>query len=61
MIISIFFDSIAESLAAGQRVETLGLCTFGVMKYKSYAGLNPKTGEKVKVKPIIKNPRKPQD
>ena len=51
MIVSIFFDSIAESLATGQRVEIRGLCSFGVKKYKSYRGLNPKTGEAVKVKP----------
>ena len=32
------------------RVEIRGLCSFYVKKYKAYAGRNPKTGEKVKIK-----------
>ena len=31
------------------RVEIRGLCSFYVKKYKSYAGRNPKTGERVQV------------
>ena len=50
-IVSIFFDSISDSLASNARVEIRGLCTFAVKEYQSYTGLNPKTGEKVKVKP----------
>jgi len=50
-IIEIFFDKMAESLAAGGRVEIRGLCSFYVKDYKSYTGRNPKTGENVKVAP----------
>jgi integration host factor subunit beta len=41
----------ADALARGDRVEIRGLCSFSVKKYKSYTGRNPKTGEKVKIKP----------
>lgn len=50
-IVQIFFDSMADSLAAGERIEIRGLCSFFVKKYKSYTGRNPKTGEKVQIKP----------
>ena len=50
-VVDLFFNEIANSLAKGDRVEIRGLCSFYVMKYKAYAGRNPKTGEKVKVKP----------
>ncbi len=46
-----FFDEMANALATGDRVEIRGLCSFYVKKYKSYTGRNPKTGEKVKIKP----------
>jgi len=45
-IVQIFFDSMADSLAAGERIEIRGLCSFFVKKYKSYTGRNPKTGKK---------------
>ena len=35
----------------GGRVEIRGLCSFFVKEYRSYTGRNPKTGEKVKIKP----------
>jgi integration host factor subunit beta len=50
-IVRIFFDSMADELAKGQRVELRGLCSFYVKKYKSYIGKNPKTGEKVVIQP----------
>ena len=50
-VIDLFFGSISEALAKGDRVEVRGLCTFFVKKYKAYAGRNPKTGEPAKVKP----------
>ena len=46
----LFFDSISDALAKGDRAEIRGLCSFFVKKYKGY-GRNPKTGKKVKVKP----------
>ncbi len=50
-IVDMFFNEMADALAEGERVEIRGLCSFYVKKYKAYAGRNPKTGEKVKVKP----------
>jgi integration host factor subunit beta len=50
-IVTLFFVKIADSLAQGGRVEIRGLCSFFVKKYRSYTGRNPKTGDKVKIKP----------
>ncbi|MGB5420688.1 MAG: HU family DNA-binding protein [Desulfobacterales bacterium] len=50
-IIQIFFDSMSDALAAGERVEIRGLCSFFVKEYKAYTGRNPKTGEKVLINP----------
>ena len=50
-IVTLFFDKMAEALAQGDRVEIRGLCSFFVKKYSGYTGRNPKTGEKVKIKP----------
>jgi integration host factor subunit beta len=50
-VINLFFDKMANALAQGERVEIRGLCSFYVKKYKAYTGRNPKTGEKVKIKP----------
>ena len=50
-VVAIFFDSMSDSLVKGERVEIRGLCSLYVKKYKSYVGRNPKTGEKVTIKP----------
>ena len=50
-IVSLFFDKLSDALAKGDRVEIRGLCSFFVKKYRGYTGRNPKTGEKVKIKP----------
>ncbi|MEA3230150.1 MAG: HU family DNA-binding protein [Thermodesulfobacteriota bacterium] len=50
-VVQIFFDDMAETLAKGDRVEIRGLCSFYVKNYKSYTGRNPKTGDKVRIKP----------
>ena len=50
-VINLFFNEMADALAQGARVEIRGLCSFFVKKYRSYTGRNPKTGEKVKIKP----------
>ena len=50
-VVDLLFNEMANALAEGDRVEIRGLCSFYVKKYKAYAGRNPKTGEKVKVKP----------
>ena len=48
-VIELFFDSMSEALAKGDRVEIRGLCSFYVKEYKPYQGRNPKTGESVEV------------
>ena len=50
-VVDIFFNEMGTALAKGERVEIRGLCSFFVKKYRSYTGRNPKTGEKVKIKP----------
>lgn len=50
-VVKIFFDSMANNLAEGERIEIRGLCSFFVKEYKSYTGRNPKTGERVTISP----------
>lgn len=50
-VVQIFFDSMTDAMARGERVEIRGLCSFYVKNYKSYVGRNPKTGEKVTISP----------
>lgn len=50
-VVEVFFDNMANTLASGDRVEIRGLCSFYVKEYKSYTGRNPKTGERVVIKP----------
>jgi integration host factor subunit beta len=48
-VVNLFFETIADSLANGDRVEIRGLCSFYVKEYGSYIGRNPKTGKKVQI------------
>ena len=48
-VIDLFFESMSEALARGDRVEIRGLCSFYVKEYESYKGRNHKTGERVQV------------
>jgi integration host factor subunit beta len=50
-IVDIFFNTMADALENGERVEIRGFGSIFVKDYKSYTGRNPKTGEPVKVKP----------
>lgn len=50
-VVEMFFDTMADAMVKGDRVEIRGLCSFYVKNYKSYTGRNPKTGEKVTIKP----------
>jgi integration host factor subunit beta len=50
-IVDLFFGKISDALAAGDRAEIRGLCSFSVKEYNSYQGRNPRTGERVKVAP----------
>jgi integration host factor subunit beta len=50
-VVDLFFNEMTKALAKGERVEIRGFCSFFVKKYKAYTGRNPKTGEKVEIKP----------
>jgi integration host factor subunit beta len=50
-VVDIFFNGMFDTLTKGDRVEIRGLCSFFVKEYDGYTGRNPKTGEKVKIKP----------
>ncbi len=50
-VVDLFFDKMADALANGERVEIRELCSFCVKEYKGYTGRNPRTGEKIKIKP----------
>jgi integration host factor subunit beta len=50
-VVDLFFGKVAGALAKGERVEIRGLCLFSVKEYKGFTGRNPKSGEKVAVKP----------
>ena len=51
LVVNTFEDSMKESLLEGDRVELSGFGRFKVKEYGSYAGRNPRTGEKVAVEP----------
>lgn len=50
-VVELIFDEMANTLAAGGRVEIRGLCSFKIKQYDGYAGRNPKTGQAVNVAP----------
>ncbi len=48
---NLFFVEMTNALTKGDRVEIRGLCTIYVKKYKAYTGRNPRTEERVRIKP----------
>jgi len=50
-IVDIVFDGFADELKNGGRIEIRGFGSFAIKEYGSYEGRNPKTGNKVVVKP----------
>ncbi|MDD2850898.1 MAG: integration host factor subunit beta [Desulfuromonadaceae bacterium] len=50
-IILEIFDSMAETLIAGQRIEIRGFGSFEIREYDARTGRNPKSGETITVKP----------
>jgi len=48
-VVLVFFEKLSEALAAGNRAEIRGLCSFSVKDYRPYTGRNPKTGQKIKI------------
>ena len=49
-LVDIFFDKMEKSLVKGERIEIRGFGSFKVKEYEGYAGRNPRSGEKTKVK-----------
>ncbi len=49
LVVNTFVDSMKNALLDGDHVEIRGFGSFKVKEYGSYAGRNPRTGEKVKV------------
>jgi integration host factor subunit beta len=48
-VIDIFFGSMSDTLARGDRVEIRGFCSIYVKEYEGYYGRNPKTGAPVEI------------
>jgi len=49
LVVSTFVDSMKTALLEGDHVEIRGFGSFKIKNYGSYAGRNPRTGEKVEV------------
>lgn len=49
-VVRMFFEEMSNALVRGDRVELRGLCSFRVKKYRPYTGINPKTGDRFRVK-----------
>ena len=50
-ITNTIIETMTEALADGDSIEIRGFGSFVIKQYSSYEGRNPKTGEKIKVKP----------
>jgi integration host factor subunit beta len=50
-IVDAIFGAIEATLRRGERIEIRGLGSFELRQYGAYAGRNPRTGDKVEVKP----------
>lgn len=50
-VVNTLFDTMAEALCEGRRIEIRGFGTFSVRSYDAYTGRNPRTGEPVEVAP----------
>jgi len=55
LFVDTVFEKITQSLLKGQRVELRGFGTFGVKKYKSYKGRNPRNQQTI----IVRAKRRP--
>ena len=50
-VVGLVFDTMAETLADGSRVEIRGFCSLFAKQYEAYTGRNPKTQASVQVPP----------
>jgi integration host factor subunit beta len=48
--VNTLFNSMADALSKGGRVEIRGFGSFKVKEYEPYPGRNPKTGERIQVR-----------
>ena len=48
--VNTLFNSMADALSKGGRVEIRGFGSFKVKEYKPYSGRNPKTGDPIQVR-----------
>jgi integration host factor subunit beta len=51
LVVNTIFDSMAEAMKRGERIEIRGFGSFVVKEYGAYEGRNPKTGTKIHVPP----------
>lgn len=52
-IIDAVLETIIRAVAKGQKVELRGLGSFGIKEKRGRAARNPRTGEKLNVKPKV--------
>jgi len=50
-VVNVVFESMSDTLIAGNRIEIRGFASFMVKEYDAYTDRNPKTGEEIEVKP----------
>jgi len=50
-LIETIIDTMIDTLAQGEHIEIRDFGSFGVKKYDSYTGRNPKTGEEILIAP----------
>ena len=50
-ITNTIIETMSDALARGESIEIRGFGSFVVKEYQSYTGRNPKTGERIKVRP----------
>ena len=50
-IVNTILKTMTDVLAEGRGIEIRGFGSFSVKEYEAYEGRNPKSGEKIKVKP----------
>ncbi len=50
-IVNAVIDTMSDTLTRGDSIEIRGFGSFVIKEYRPYTGRNPKTGEKIQVKP----------
>jgi integration host factor subunit beta len=50
-VVKMIFRMFKDTLVKGDRIEIRGFASFVLREYKTYTGRNPKTGNKIEVKP----------